>query len=659
MIKVSVIIPTWNRGYIIEKTIKSVLDQTMSDLEVLVCDDGSTDDTFEKVSKIKDPRVRWISGAKGGRPAIPRNNGIREAKGEWLAFLDSDDEWIPEKLEKQLKLAEKEGALAVSSNASRFIPGQGISGSYLDLQKERITLDDLLKTNEIVTSSALIHNSLIAVVEGFPEDEKLRTIEDYAFWLRIATQTDFAFFGEQLVIYRDDAENSIRGEEIVDAWLQRKFVFNNFVSWSEKYTQLKGFTDIVNEQYEIAIATRLIKNGKITHEGINDELKFLKDESESIKKSISYRLGFILLHPWSIFLKEEEKRLPLVTVLMPVYNGEKYLKMAIDSILNQTYKNFELLIINDGSTDKSESIISKYSDERIFYVKNEKNLGLVTTLNKGLALAKGDYIARMDCDDISMPMRFEKQVRFMDENDEVGVCGTWIKFFGEGPGIVVKNPVSHREIECKLLFSNPMAHPTVMLRKSFFDRFNLTYSSNYQLAEDFELWHRCVKLFKFHNIPEVLLRYRITAGSETHSKQDFLQETVDSIFRKGLEGLGLQVDIGELRLHKKIGDEISLGNIKKIEEVKEHILRLYGANHRRSLYPVREFDKMLSGYWFIICTKFTGSFMDVFRIYLSVPFNKRLIVWYFLFRFHYLSFRSYVFRNLSRIKQSNENTTYC
>ena len=239
--KVSVIIPTWNRGYIIEKTIQSVLNQTVADFEVLVCDDGSTDDTYEKLSSIKDSRIRWISGRRGGRPAIPRNNGIKEANGEWLAFLDSDDEWMPEKLEKQFELIEKEKVKASSSNALRLIPGKGIVGKYLSLEKEIINFEDLLKVNEVITSSVIIHRSLIKSVFGFPEEEELKTIEDYAFWLRISSQTDFAYSNDQLVIYRDDAENSVRGVVSMSVWKQRYEVFSDFISWTKKIKDLQSF----------------------------------------------------------------------------------------------------------------------------------------------------------------------------------------------------------------------------------------------------------------------------------------------------------------------------------------------------------------------------------------------------------------------------------
>ena len=122
---------------------------------------------------------------------------------------------------------------------------------------------------------------------------------------------------------------------------------------------------------------------------------------------------------------------PIVTVLMPVYNAEKYLAEAINSILNQTFTNYELLIINDGSTDKSEEIILKYSDKRIRYIKNDKNIRLVATLNKGIELAKGKYIARMDADDISVPTRLEKQITLLENNEDIGVCGSFLYVFGE------------------------------------------------------------------------------------------------------------------------------------------------------------------------------------------------------------------------------------
>jgi glycosyltransferase involved in cell wall biosynthesis len=144
-----------------------------------------------------------------------------------------------------------------------------------------------------------------------------------------------------------------------------------------------------------------------------------------------------------------------ITVLMPVYNGEKYLREAIDSIFNQTFTDFEFLIVDDGSTDNSVEIINSYQNSRINLVKNDKNEGLVYTLNRGLSLAKGEYIARMDCDDISLPERLKKQIDFLDSNSEIAVVGTWIKVINEKeePQTTWQYPLKPLEIQWNLYFS--------------------------------------------------------------------------------------------------------------------------------------------------------------------------------------------------------------
>jgi len=152
---------------------------------------------------------------------------------------------------------------------------------------------------------------------------------------------------------------------------------------------------------------------------------------------------------------------PEVTVLMSVYNGSKYLAEAIESILHQSYTDFEFLIINDGSTDLSEKIIKSYNDRRINYIKNNENIGLTRSLNKGLCLARGKYIARMDADDISMPDRFKEQVDFMEKNENVVACGTFIELFGIKTG-KIKYPIKDKEIREKFIFNPPLAHPTAV-----------------------------------------------------------------------------------------------------------------------------------------------------------------------------------------------------
>ena len=252
MDSVSVIIPTWNRVDTIKKAILSTLNQTVQPLEVLVCDDGSSDSTADVVKSIDDPRVMWIHGPHSGLPAVPRNRGINNCKGDWVAFLDSDDEWLPEKLEKQILLAKELDCKAVCSNANRLIPGRGIDGNVLTWTRDRIGFDDILHVNQIICSSAVIRKSLFSEVIGFSENPKLKAIEDYALWLRIASRMDFAFVSEPLLIYYDNPLSSVRSAYI-DVWSQRKIVFDNFREWAGKQNVSTVFLKRAEREYVAAI----------------------------------------------------------------------------------------------------------------------------------------------------------------------------------------------------------------------------------------------------------------------------------------------------------------------------------------------------------------------------------------------------------------------
>jgi len=230
--KVSVVVPVWNRVTTIERAIRSALEQTHPPHEVIVCDDGSTDGTAEVLLRLasEDSRVRVLWGERSGGPAAPRNRGVAHAEGEWLAFLDSDDEWLPGKLEAQSIAAERSGCLAVCSNAIRWIPGTGARGPLIDWSRDSLTFEDLVESNRVLCSSAVLHRSLLTRVGGFPEMHRLRSREDYALWLRVSLLTDFAYVPQELVLYRDDPSTSIRGDVGRSEWLKTLAVVN-LLSW--------------------------------------------------------------------------------------------------------------------------------------------------------------------------------------------------------------------------------------------------------------------------------------------------------------------------------------------------------------------------------------------------------------------------------------------
>src|SRR3989344_7907586 len=199
---------------------------------------------------------------------------------------------------------------------------------------------------------------------------------------------------------------------------------------------------------------------------------------------------------------------PMVTVLMPVYNGERYLRQYIESILNQAYKDYELLIIDDASTDTSRKIIHSYHDPRIRLIENTGNLGLIKTLNHGLSLAKGDYIARQDQDDISHPMRLEKQVGYLNSHPEIVLLGTRIDTIDQkgrkSESYGYSTASSEDAIYWQLMFTNPFAHPSVMMRATTVRAIG-GYDEYFIDCEDYDLFSRLTHAHKTTNLNEALL----------------------------------------------------------------------------------------------------------------------------------------------------------
>jgi glycosyltransferase involved in cell wall biosynthesis len=203
---------------------------------------------------------------------------------------------------------------------------------------------------------------------------------------------------------------------------------------------------------------------------------------------------------------DKDLKKPLISVIMPVYNCESYIAEAIESILNQTYIYFELIIIDDYSTDSTPDIIVTYNDTRIRFIKKNKNTGLVSSLNMGIDLSKGEYIARMDGDDISNDRRFERQIELMQSNPNIVLCGTWFQIIPSDE--IIKHPLKHNDIKKALLDYCALGHPTVMIRKSTLIQEALRYEASVESTEDYELWTKIINKGIVMNIPEVLLKYR-------------------------------------------------------------------------------------------------------------------------------------------------------
>ncbi|KAF6573725.1 glycosyltransferase family 2 protein [Paenibacillus sp. FSL M8-0228] len=231
--------------------------------------------------------------------------------------------------------------------------------------------------------------------------------------------------------------------------------------------------------------------------------------------------------------------MPRASVILPVYNTVSFVWEAIHSILAQTYSDFELIIIDDGSTDGSAFVISQITDPRVVKIFHSTNQGLVATLNEGFNRATGEYIVRMDSDDISTPDRLDVQISFMDQNPLIDVCGA--AFTTSSGGALKVNPASHEEIRTWLLFHCCICHPATILRNSMIHRLNIQYDSSYPHAEDYELWNRLASQVQIANLPISLLYYRQHKGQVSIQHRAIQDDTARRIRQRQFSQLGLEL----------------------------------------------------------------------------------------------------------------------
>jgi len=225
---------------------------------------------------------------------------------------------------------------------------------------------------------------------------------------------------------------------------------------------------------------------------------------------------------------------PVISVVMPVLNAEDFVGQAVESILQQTFRDFEFIAVNDGSTDRSLSILQDYAshDRRIRIVSCEHR-GVVDTLNQGVQAARGNWIARMDADDIALPQRFERQLQWLEQT-KADICGSWIKIFGKVDSNIIKYPRTDEANRMRMMFDPPVAHPAVMMKKSVIEA--LRYDKEWEKCEDYDLWDRAVRAgCNITNVPEVLLLYRYHDRQISSHSFMIQQQLAQKIRRRYLE----------------------------------------------------------------------------------------------------------------------------
>jgi len=296
---------------------------------------------------------------------------------------------------------------------------------------------------------------------------------------------------------------------------------------------------------------------------------------------------------------------PKVTVVIPVYNREKYVGDAIDSILAQTFPDFELLVIDDGSTDGSVEIVRSYNDPRLRLVCNETNLGVPKTRNRGIQFARGKYLAFLDSDDWAYPERLSKQVAFLDSHPDYAAVGSWIKWMDEeGRSLrrIRRKPVLPDEIAAQRLFRQGIENSASMARTVVLREYG--HQEEYDLSEDFDLWSRIAAKHKLATLPEVLVRCRMHGGRISQENLRRKKDRRLTIYAAQLHALGIAFTDTDLERHfllRSMRKQRFTPDLAYLEWAERWLLQLQEANQRAQSYPEPAFSEMLGRFWLKVC----------------------------------------------------------
>ena len=487
--KITIAIPVYNGSNFMKVAIDSAIAQTYDNKEILVINDGSTDNgETEKIALSYGNKIRYIKKENGG-VATALNLAIKEMKGEYLSWLSHDDMYKPFKLEKQVEVLNKlqDKNTIIFSNVE-LIDERGdifCTTNYSNL----LTHEELCQGIYPVIKGTVNGCSMLISKECFNKvglfNENLKTSNDYEMWLRLFKEFNCYLIEEPLIQYRihknqDTTKSPYTLKEANKLWVD---IINNL---TEKEIEGWGFEPL-NVYMDLYF--------QMYYSKYNEAYPVAYKKAKEIY----------------------DKSNPKVSIIMPCYNAEKYIEKAVQSVLDQTYRNFELIIIDDDSTDKTWEIIEQYAkkDFRVICTKKDENeKGISKSMNKGIEMARGKYITRMDSDDIIIPEKIFRQVQFLDKNEEYGVCSVNIAMMDNLGNIYNENVYPEQKVpsEWTFLWTNPVPNAPCMYRTSIIKGNNITFS-NLRTAEDYDFLEKLITKTKVYMINLPLYYYRYNEKS--------------------------------------------------------------------------------------------------------------------------------------------------
>lgn len=304
---------------------------------------------------------------------------------------------------------------------------------------------------------------------------------------------------------------------------------------------------------------------------------------------------------------------------MPLYNGRTYVAAAIDSVLAQTSADWELLVIDDGSTDGGlELVKSTYSDPRIRLMANPRNYGVAYTRGVGIDQARGEYLAWIDCDDIMMPRRLELQLAYLRQHPDIGLCGTWIERFGSNDHSQARPPTDPELLRCLLLFTPIIPNATVMLRLQLVRQYDIGYDRSLPIAEDYDFVLQCSRHFQVGIVPHLLYRYRVTEDSlmqRYNGSEEDSYAVTKVVFGRSLASFGIEATESDLRAHRSLNTGQVFTDFAQYRRASEWLLRLIDHNNCIKQYDRAAFRRACTDRLYFISKKATRFGMRTLYFY--------------------------------------------
>ena len=505
--RVSIIIPSYNSAEYLPQALDSLFNQTYTAYEVILIDDGSTDNTHE-VIKPYERQIRYVYQENQG-VAAARNRGIDLARGELIAFLDADDLFLPHKLEQQVAVFDAKPYLGMVISGWRVVNHQGkiISDVKMWHTLPKLDLEAWLIWKPVLPSATMVRRHWLKQVHGFSSDTiPVEDVECFLNLIAIGCQADWC---QQIgTLYRQInnqslSQNPLRRTSSLELFHQRFFAQENLPDRICKLENKISYYNLVwsawclykvkNKQGIIRYLRKSLKY--TTYSSVAIVLDWLQCLNDYCTKENNRLDSYFLtqISGWRELMVDALKtKQPKVSVIIPTYNSAKYLLPAIDSILNQTYTDYEIIVIDDGSTDNTYEIIKPYL-EQVRYIQQE-NQGVSAARNRGLNLARGELIAFLDADDLFLPHKLAEQVAVFDQQPDIGIVNSGFRIIKED-GEVVTDIERWKEIPDLTpevwLLHKPVLPSAMMFRREWFDKVG-GFDRRFFSCEDVEITLRMV-----------------------------------------------------------------------------------------------------------------------------------------------------------------------